>query len=64
MLLLYSTGVRASECVGLKVKDVDLISHQIKVFGKEQRERIVPPNREVVKYFKKYLRTKKIVNMF
>jgi len=59
MLLLYSTGIRASECVGLKVKDVDLMSHQIKVFGKGQRERIVPLNREVVKYLKKYLRTKK-----
>ncbi len=58
MLLLYSTGIRASECVGLKVKDVDLISHQIKVFGKGQRERIVPLNREVVKYLKKYLRIK------
>jgi len=29
MLLLYSTGIRASECVGLKNKDVDLEGHHV-----------------------------------
>lgn len=55
MLLLYTTGIRASECVNLKNKDVNLESHEIKVFGKGQKERIVPLNAEVVKYLKKYL---------
>lgn len=58
ILLLYSTGIRASECVGLKVKDVDLEGHQITVMGKGQRERIVPLNIEVVKYLKKYVKVR------
>lgn len=58
MLLLYSTGIRASECVGLKNKDVDLEGHQITVMGKGQRERVVPLSEEAVKYLKKYIQVR------
>jgi site-specific recombinase XerD len=58
ILLLYSTGIRASECVGLKIKDVDLEGNQINVMGKGQKERIIPLNQEVVKYLKKYLKVR------
>lgn len=40
--LLYGCGLRISEALNLKVKDVDLASNQIKVQGKGNRERIVP----------------------
>lgn len=40
--LLYSTGVRVSELVGLDVKDVDWPNGTIKVLGKGAKERIVP----------------------
>jgi len=56
--LLYSTGVRASECVGLKIKDVDLDGNQIKVMGKGQKERVIPLNQELVKYLRKYLKVR------
>ncbi len=39
---LYSAGLRVSELVGLKVKDVDLISQTVRVVGKGRKERIVP----------------------
>jgi site-specific recombinase XerD len=55
MLLLYSTGIRASECEGLKNKDVDLEGYQITVMGKGQKERVVPLSEETVKYLKKYI---------
>lgn len=58
MLLLYSTGIRASECVGLKNKDVDLEGYQITVMGKGQKERVVPLNEETVKYLKKYIQVR------
>ncbi len=58
MLLLYSTGIRASECVGLKNKDVDLEGHQITVMGKGQKERVVPLSGEAVKYLKKYVQAR------
>lgn len=54
ILLLYTTGIRASECCNLKVKDIDLEGLQIKVMGKGQKERIVPLNKQTAKYLKKY----------
>lgn len=40
--LLYSTGIRVSELVGLNVRDVDWSNGTIKVYGKGAKERIVP----------------------
>lgn len=40
--LLYGTGIRVSELVGLNVGDVDWSNGTIKVFGKGAKERIVP----------------------
>ncbi|MFH1836922.1 MAG: tyrosine recombinase XerC [Candidatus Omnitrophota bacterium] len=38
--VLYSTGVRVSELVGLNIRDIDLISGVIKVRGKGKKERL------------------------
>ena len=40
--LLYGTGLRVSELVGLSLGDVDLDSSLLRAFGKGSRERIVP----------------------
>ena len=40
--ILYSTGIRVSELVGLNVDDVDFIGNIIKVMGKGKKERMVP----------------------
>ena len=40
--VLYQTGMRRAELVGLKDADVDLQGMQIRVFGKRRKERIVP----------------------
>ena len=42
ILLLYETGIRRSELVGLDDKDVDLEARQLKVTGKRNKQRIVP----------------------
>ncbi|WP_026950536.1 tyrosine-type recombinase/integrase [Algoriphagus mannitolivorans] len=42
MEFLYLTGVRLSELIGLKWKDINLIEDQVKVLGKRQKERIIP----------------------
>lgn len=39
--LLYSTGVRVSELVNIKLNDIDLINKKIIILGKGNKERIV-----------------------
>ncbi len=40
--LLYHTGLRRSEVVGLAVRDADLSQRELKILGKRNKERIVP----------------------
>ncbi len=40
--MLYSSGIRVSELVGLNEGDIDLLSSLLKVRGKGKKERIVP----------------------
>lgn len=40
--LLYTTGIRRAELIGLQMGDVDMSSKLLKVLGKRNKERIVP----------------------
>ncbi len=40
--LLYGTGIRLSELIGLKERAIDLVNNSIKVLGKRNKERIIP----------------------
>jgi len=40
--ILYGSGVRVSELVNIKIKDIDFSSKTILIFGKGNKERIVP----------------------
>jgi len=40
--LLYGTGMRLSELTGLHDRDTDVTNNQLKVFGKRQKERMIP----------------------
>lgn len=40
--LLYACGARVSEVANLKLRDVDLGSQLVKVFGKGSKERVIP----------------------
>ena len=55
---LYSSGIRVSELVGLSVRDVDLISNVIKVFGKGKKERMVPVGDKACEALQGYLETR------
>ena len=39
--LLYSTGIRVSELVNIKIKDINIKEEQIRIMGKGSKERIV-----------------------
>ncbi|CAI8300223.1 MAG: Tyrosine recombinase XerC [Formosa sp. Hel3_A1_48] len=53
--LLYSTGIRRSELINLKINDVDLVQQQIKVLGKRNKERYIPLISTVQETLKLYL---------
>lgn len=52
--MLYGTGVRVSELVGLNVTDVDLRGERILVRGKGKKERIIPISPQVAGMIKQY----------
>jgi integrase/recombinase XerC len=43
----YGTGMRLSELIHLKVKDIDMFKSQLKVLGKRNKERIIPISTEL-----------------
>ncbi|MBI9019488.1 MAG: tyrosine-type recombinase/integrase [Phycisphaerae bacterium] len=54
LTLLYSTGIRASECAGLNEEDVDLEERTIRVTGKGGHQRVIPLNDTVIISLKNY----------
>lgn len=54
--VLYSTGLRVSELIGLRVMDVDAKVGCIRCIGKGDKERIVPAGRKALGMVEKYLR--------
>jgi len=54
LTLLYGTGIRASECAGLREVDIDWAQETIFVVGKGGHERTLPLNEEVVHILKQY----------
>lgn len=53
--LLYATGMRRTELVNLKIQDLDLAGHQLKVLGKRNKERIIPLLNTTVRQINTYL---------
>jgi integrase/recombinase XerD len=54
--LLYATGMRASECLGLKLDDVNLTAGYVICLGKGRKERLVPLGGEAGHWLARYLR--------
>jgi len=55
MELLYSSGLRLAELVGLDVSDVDLKDRTVQVLGKGGKARIVPVGRKAVAALERWL---------
>ncbi len=57
--LLYSSGLRVSELVGLNTEDVDYIGGALKVMGKGRRERVCPVGDRASASLKEYIEKRK-----
>jgi integrase/recombinase XerD len=53
--LMYACGLRASEAIGLDVRDLDLTIDVLRARGKGSKERMVPIGREAVAAVRAYL---------
>jgi len=53
--VLYGTGLRVSELIGLKISDVNLEAGFLRTVGKGQRERMVPLGRKAIEALREYL---------
>ena len=56
IIILYETGIRLSELLGLNDADVDMTVCQLKVTGKRNKQRIVPFGHELATLLADYMR--------
>lgn len=54
--LLYATGLRVSELVGLRLDNISLKQNVVRVIGKGQKERLVPIGEEASDWISRYLK--------
>lgn len=52
--LLYQTGIRRSELINLKEKNIDSYAGTIKVLGKRNKERIIPVSKDLLQLIDEY----------
>lgn len=59
--VLYATGLRVSELVGLKLEEVNLRRGVVRVMGKGGKERLVPLGEEAEEWVRRYFDTARVV---
>jgi integrase/recombinase XerD len=52
---LYATGMRVSEVIGLNLSDVNLGAGFVRIFGKGEKERVVPIGKIASSFLEKYV---------
>ena len=53
--IMYSSGLRVTELINLKVTDIDLELETVRIFGKGSKERIIPLGEYSIDAIKEYL---------
>ena len=59
--VFYSTGMRLSELINLKERQVDFSRKQLKILGKGNKERIIPAGAELLETIREYMNEKRKV---
>ena len=60
MELMYSSGLRLAELVGLELNDIDLLQAEARVLGKGRRMRVVPIGRKAREVLRNWLKVRSI----
>ena len=60
--ILYCTGIRRNELINLKINNIDLANHRIKVLGKRNKERYIPILNSTVQLLNSYLEMRNKLN--
>ncbi|WP_414043005.1 site-specific tyrosine recombinase XerD [Macrococcus sp. EM39E] len=55
--LLYATGMRVSELINLNIDDVNTVMGFVRVYGKGNKERIIPMGDNMIKLLENYINT-------
>ena len=58
ILLLVDTGMRASELCELRIRDLDIPNHRVRVMGKGRKERMLPISARTTQAIWRYLATR------
>ena len=58
--VLYATGLRVSELVGLRLDQLNLRQGVVRVTGKGSKERLVPLGEEAMRWLEQYLDTARV----
>jgi len=56
--ILYATGIRRTELIELKNKDIDVLNAEIIVLGKRKKERTIPLHQKAVQQIIEYIKRK------
>jgi integrase/recombinase XerD len=59
--VLYATGVRVSELVGLRVSDVELATGVLSCLGKGSKQRLIPLGRSALSYLRNYFSVRQML---
>jgi integrase/recombinase XerC len=60
--VLFGTGMRLAELLGLQITDIDFYEETVRVLGKRKKERIIPITKQLVLQLKTYIELKSLQN--
>ncbi|MFZ4589769.1 MAG: site-specific tyrosine recombinase/integron integrase [Ignavibacteria bacterium] len=61
--VFYSTGIRLSELINIKIDDINFSNNTVKVMGKGSKQRIVPFGSKAETAVKNYMQIREIINI-
>ncbi|PRD56213.1 tyrosine-type recombinase/integrase [Sphingobacterium gobiense] len=56
--LLFGTGMRLSELLAIRERDIDIYNRRVRIFGKRGKERLVPVHQTLLEEIRRYLMLK------